>query len=90
MTRRKLQKDKDRYWRYVHMSGQRCNQGGQLDCNSQSENEADDNPCETLPDLPSVPDPSLPASTSKGTTTRNPKSGNSHPDTVLISPPPIV
>ena len=90
MTRRKLQKDKDRDWRYVHVSGRRCNQGGQLDCNSQSENEADDNPCETLPDLPSVPDPRLPTSTSNESTIGNPKSGNPHSDTVLISPPPIV
>ena len=40
MTRRKNPKDQDRDWRYVYVSGRRCNQGGQLNCNSQSENES--------------------------------------------------
>ena len=54
--------DKERMWKYVHVSGRRCDQGGEQDCNSQSENEDDTNidSNDKLPDLPSVIDPSLP------------------------------
>ena len=76
MTRRKHPKDQNRDWRYVHVSGRKCNQGGELDCNSQSENE--DDVSETLPDLPLVPDPTLrvspnknPSVTTKSSTDRN-------------------
>ena len=48
MCHRERPSDKDRQWRYVHVSGRKCRQGGSHDCNSQSENEAED---ETLPDL---------------------------------------
>ena len=98
MTRHKNPKDSDRDWRYVHVSGRRCNQGGHLDCNSQSENESENDASEALPDLPVVPDPTLQASIgNKSTTTTtagevetNPRSGNAHPNITLISPPPVV
>ena len=48
MHHREHPNDRDRPWKYVHVSGQKCRQGGAQDCNSQSENEAED---ETLPDL---------------------------------------
>ena len=44
--------------------------GGERDCNSQSENEDDTNNT-TLPDIPSLIDPTLPS--------RNSNSGNKHP-----------
>ena len=73
--------DRERPWKFVHVSGRICNQGGERDCNSQSENE--DN-CEepdsaTLPDLPNVPDPSLP--------TRNLTTNNFPTETPIIPPP---
>ena len=94
MTRRKNPKDQDRDWRFVHVSGRRCNQGGHQDRNSQSENESEEI-SETLPDLPVVPDPTLSVSTSNqpnttvGSTERNSKSGNTQPVVTLISPPAI-
>ena len=48
MRHRERPGDKERQWKYVHISGRRCRQGGALDCNSQSENDEDDH---TLPDL---------------------------------------
>ena len=74
--------DKERVWKYVHVSGQRCNQGGKQDCNSQSENEDDthnDN-TNTLPDLPTVIDSSLPDGNSNCGNT-----ANVHPSSITAS-----
>ena len=72
LRHRKNPSDRERVWKYVHVSGRRCNQGGERDCNSQSENEDEshnDN-TNTLPDLPTVIDLSLPDG--------NSNCGNSH------------
>ena len=58
LRRRINPSDKDRPWKFVHVSGRPCNQGGDRDCNSQSENE-DEPDIHSLPDLPRVPDPPL-------------------------------
>ena len=77
MTHRVNPNDKERTWKFVHVSGRPCNQGGDRDCNSQSENEDnDDDPDNaTLPDLPRIQDSILPH-------------GNSHSDNIT-SPPAV-
>ena len=80
MTHRVNPNDKERTWKFVHVSGRPCNQGGDRDCNSQSENEenSDNLNNETLPDLPRVPDPIL-------------SQDNSHSDNTLdLTSPPAV
>ena len=81
----------DRDWHYVHVSGRRCNQGGQYDCNSQSENELEND--EILPDLPIVPDPTLQGTNFTGITTSLPvlptNSNGGNTSLTLISPPAI-
>ena len=54
LTRRRNPTDDNRPWKYVHVSGRQCRQGGERDCNSQSENEMDAE--SELPDLPFVPE----------------------------------
>ena len=54
LRRRVIPSDKDRTWKFVHVSGRPCNQGGDKDCNSQSENEDNPDTLDTLPDLPRV------------------------------------
>ena len=92
MTRRKNPKDNDRDWRYVHVSGRCCNQGGQYDCNSQLENELENE--EILPDLPIVPDPALQTMHTTMTPPALPplpeNSNGGNNAITLISPPAIV
>ena len=57
MTRRRNPIDLNRNWKYVHVSGRPCRQGGEKDCNSQSENEMDAEI--ELPDLPFVSESSV-------------------------------
>ena len=61
MRRRVNPSDRERPWKFVHVSGRPCNQDGDQDCNSQSENEdnADELNNESLPDLPRIPDLTL-------------------------------
>ena len=84
MRHRERPSDRERQWRYVHVSGCRCRQGGALDCNSQSENEGDE---ETLPDLIT---PIARTGRSIHPTSTNPQlSGNVNVDMHLISPPAV-
>ena len=68
MRHRVNPRDKERAWKFVHVSGRPCNQGGDRDCNSQSENEENTNDLnnDTLPDLPRVSDPMLASKSSNG------------------------
>ena len=81
MRHRERPSDKDRQWKYVHVSGRKCRQGGAFDCNSQSENEDDD---PTLPDLVKPRD-----CTGITGTLPTSLSGNADDDTHLISPPAV-
>ena len=78
MRHRERPSDKDRQWKYVHISGRKCRQGGALDCNSQSENDDDD---PTLPDLVKPRDSTVTLPTLL--------SGNADVDAHLISPPAV-
>ena len=87
LRRRVIPSDKDRTWKFVHVSGRPCNQGGDKDCNSQSENEDNPDTLDTLPDLPKVRT-TIPIST-------HARSGNATPAITrtnivdLTSPPAI-
>ena len=71
LRHRENPKDRERVWKYVHVSRRCCNQGGDQDCNSQSENEAETNN-DVLPDLPTVSNPTLPAANANsGNTLKN-------------------
>ena len=86
MRHRERPSDRERQWRYVHVSGRRCHQGGALDCNSQSENEGDE---ETLPDL--ITPPACTGRPTHPTSTNHQISGNINVDADihLISPPVV-
>ena len=86
MTRHHNPQDLTRNWKYVHVSGRPCRQGGGKDCNSQSENENEtDNENNSLPDLPSMVNQPV-SSKSANTHANNEK--DSMP-IELISPPAI-
>ena len=77
MRHRRNPQDTDRQWRFVHVSGRPCNQGGDRDCNSQSENEETD----ALPDLvTNTPQSSKSVNTRSSATT----------DVEIVSPPAVV
>ena len=86
MTHHHNPQDLTRNWKYVHVSGRLCRQGGGKDCNSQSENENEtDNENNSLPDLPIMVNQPV---SSKSANTQ----GNNEKDSMpieLISPPAI-
>ena len=87
LRRRVIPSDKERTWKFVHVSGRPCNQGGDKDCNSQSENEENPDALDTLPDLPRV-QTTIPVSTRSS-------SGNTIPaqnetNTVDLTSPPAI
>ena len=88
VTRRRNPIDLNRNWKYVHVSGRPCRQGGERDCNSQSENELEDDANRTLPDLHPVSDISL------STVYLGSRNGNKGNDMEcppnLISPPAVL
>ena len=89
MRHRERPSDKDRQWRYVHISGRPCRQGGMLDCNSQSENENEaDN--DTLPDLHSSTNPSVPTHATGNPRDKSISSKSGKHEVELISPPAVV
>ena len=81
MRHRERPSDKDRQWKYVHVSGRKCRQGGAQDCNSQSENKDDD---PTLPDLVTPRDCTVATGTLPDSL-----SCNADADAHLISPPAV-
>ena len=84
MRHREHPNDRDRQWKYVHVSGRKCRQGGSQDCNSQSKNEIEE---ETLPDLASTT--TYTSSIAKANTIPNISiSGNT--ELQLTSPPAVV
>ena len=87
MTHRRNPQDLTRNWKYVHVSGRLCRQGGGKDCNSQSENENKiDTENNSLPDLPSVVNQTL---SLKSANTRASIEKTDSMPIELISPPAI-